>query len=180
MHAVYNNQHFPLVYTLLPNKATYNRFFQKLKESCQDNGLHLNPSVILSDFEGGIIRSIALQFPGAHHQGCFYHFSQEIWRAIQSHGLQVQYTTSDSLRLFIRHLMALAFLPEWEISIHYSELQQRKPSGLPQLDDLLDYFENTRLEGGQFSPAMWSVFECDGNRTRLIITWRDGTANSMQ
>ncbi len=40
-----------------------------------------------------------------------------------------------------------------------------KPSGLPQLDDLLDCFENTRLEGGQFSPAMWSVFECDGNRT---------------
>ncbi len=54
----------------------------------------------------------------------------------------MQYTTSDSLRLFIRQLMALAFLPEWEISSHYSELQQRKPSGLPQLDDLLDYFEN--------------------------------------
>ena len=30
---------------------------------------------------------------------------------------------------------------------------------------LLDYFENTWLEGGQFSPAMWCVFECDGNRT---------------
>ena len=59
-------QHFPFVYALLPNKTiiTYNSFFfTKLKECCLENGLHLNPSVILSDFEGGIICSIALQFP---------------------------------------------------------------------------------------------------------------------
>ena len=30
---------------------------------------------------------------------------------------------------------------------------------------LLSYFENTWLDGGQFSPAMWSVFEQDGSRT---------------
>ena len=30
---------------------------------------------------------------------------------------------------------------------------------------LLGYFENTWLEVGQFSPAMWSVLERDGNRT---------------
>ena len=47
--------------------------------------------------------------------------------------------------------MALAFLPEWEISIHYAELKQQKPSILPQLDSLLSYFENTWLDGGQFA-----------------------------
>ena len=61
--------------------------------------------------------------------------------------------------------MALAFLPEWEISIYYTELKQQKPSTLPQFDSLLSYFENTWLDGGQFAPAMWSVFEQDGNRT---------------
>ena len=53
-----------MVYALLPNKTTiaYKCFFTKLKEYYLENGLHLNPSVILSDFEGGIIRSIVLQF----------------------------------------------------------------------------------------------------------------------
>ena len=88
------------------------------------------------------------------------------------------YTSNDELRFFIRQLMALAFLPELEISIHYTELKQQKPSTLPQLDSLLSYFENTWLGGGQFSPALWSVFEQDGNRQ--IITWRDGTGSSMQ
>ena len=94
VHAVYSGQHFPFVYALLLNKTTltYNGFFAKLKECCLENGLHLNPSVILSDFEGGIISSIALQFPGARHQGCFYHFSQAIWKAVQNHGLQAEYT----------------------------------------------------------------------------------------
>ena len=64
VHTVYNGQHFPFVYALLPNKTTvtYNRLLQSSKEYCIENGLHLNPSVILSDFEGGIICSIALQF----------------------------------------------------------------------------------------------------------------------
>ena len=63
VHAVYNGQHFPFVYALLPNKTTitYNRFLQSSKECCIESGLHLYPSVILSGFEGGIICSIALQ-----------------------------------------------------------------------------------------------------------------------
>ena len=145
VHAVYNGQHFPFVYALLPNKTTitYNHLFTKIKECCLENGLHLNPSVILSDFEGGIICSIAVQFPGSRQQGCFYHFSQAIWKAVQNHGLQAEYTSNDEFRFFIRQLMTLAFSPEWEISIYYTELKQQKHSTLPQLDSLLSYFENT-------------------------------------
>ena len=110
VHAVYDGQHFPFVYALLPNKTTitYNRFFTKLKECCWKMAFTFNPSVILSDFEGGIICSIAVQFSGSHHQGCFYHFSQAIWKAVQTHGLQAKYTSNDELRFFIRRLMALA------------------------------------------------------------------------
>ena len=175
-YAVYSGQHFPFVYALLPNKTTltYNRFFAKLKESCLENGLHLNPSVILSDFEGGIISSIALQFPGAHHQGCFYHFSPAIWKAVKNHGLQSEYTSNNELRFFIRQLMA--FLQEWEIFIYYAELKQQKPSKLPQLDSLLSYFENTWL--GSF------LLQCGVSLSRMeteqIITWRGGTGSSMQ
>ena len=35
-----------------------------------------------------------------------------------------------------------------------------------------------RVTGKLTSPAMWSVFEQDGNRTN--ITWSDGTGSSMQ
>ena len=102
-----------------------------------------------------------------------------IWRAVQNHGLQIQYTANDELRLFIRRLMALAFLPEWEISIYYTELKQRKPNAIPLLDNLLRYFENTWLDGRQFSPAMWSVFDQDGSRTNNHLEGWNSKFNSL-
>ena len=55
----------------------------KARVSCQDSGLHLILSVILLDFEGGIIHSFTV-FPGAHHHHCF---SQAIRRVGQNHRL---------------------------------------------------------------------------------------------
>ena len=125
--------HFPALFICLCSVAKQNNHHvqslsAKVKECCLENGLHLHPSVILSHFEGGIICSITLQFPGARHQGCFYHFSQATWKAVQNHGLQAEYTSNNELRFFISQLMALAFLPKWEISIHYAELKQQNPA----------------------------------------------------
>ena len=50
-------------------------------------------------------------------------------------------------------------LAEWEISIYYSELKQKKVHSLSWM-----IFSASWLDGGQFSPAMWSVFELDGSR----------------
>ena len=60
-----------------------------LKEEAQDKGLQLHKIVV--DFELGLMQAVELQFPMANIQGCFYHYSQRIWRKIQKPGLQATY-----------------------------------------------------------------------------------------
>ena len=117
--------------------TTYNHFFAKLKAWYLKNAFH---SVALSDFEGGIICSSALQLQGVRCQGCFYHFSQAVWEAVQNHGLQVEYTSNDELKILYRPTDGSGVLTR-----------------VGDLDILLNYFENTWLDGGQFSPAKRSV-----------------------
>jgi len=40
------------------------------------------------EFEQALINSIRLNFPAAEHRGCYYHFSEAIWRKVQALGLQ--------------------------------------------------------------------------------------------
>ncbi len=54
-----------------------------------------------------------------------------------------RWNNPSELRLFIRQLMALAFLPEGDIPIYYAELKQQEPSSVPQLENVLSYFEST-------------------------------------
>ena len=67
--------------------------FQMLKEACWNNNIQMNPKRIMSDFECSLVPSIVIQFPGAN--GYFYHFSQAIWRKVQSLGYQSEYVNND-------------------------------------------------------------------------------------
>ena len=158
----------------LAEQNTYNRFFTKHKECCLENGLHLNPSVMLSDFEGSIICYIAVQFQDHATKVASTISHRQYGKLSKTLGYK---QSTPAMMNFDSSSANCWFLPEWEVSIHYTKLKQQKPSTLPQLDSLLSYFEDTWLDGGQFSPAMCSVLEQDGNRT---ISWRDGTGSSMQ
>ena len=46
---------------------------------------------------------------GVSQSGCFYHFSQCIYRPVQEHDLQTDYT-QEEFSLFIRMLAAIAFV----------------------------------------------------------------------
>ena len=81
-----NGQQFPLVYYFLPAKsrADYNRFFTIVKEEMQNLGLIFQPT---SDFELALLQALELQFPNTQTLGCLFHFSQCLWRKVQSLGL---------------------------------------------------------------------------------------------
>ena len=82
-----------MVYALLLNKqqAIYNRMFMMVKEAALNLGLKLSPLSVLSDFEQ------ALNFPTAQYRGCYYHYSQAIWRKVQASGLQEEYKAEDEI-----------------------------------------------------------------------------------
>jgi len=144
VHAMYNSQHFPLSMLCCWTKQ------------------RTTPSAILSDFEGGIICSITLQFPGAHHQGCFYHFSQPIYhkpwatsRVHQQQWTSVLHPPTDGSSILTR----VGDLHP----LYWTEATEAQYTS--SVDSLLSCFENTWLDGEQFSPTLWSVFEQDWNRT---------------
>ena len=72
----YVSYHKP--FCVLPNKqqATYNRLFEILKEH-QNN---LAPQNVMVDFELAVLNAITTSFPDSSKKGCFFHFSQAIFK----------------------------------------------------------------------------------------------------
>ncbi|CAF4446466.1 unnamed protein product [Rotaria socialis] len=100
------NTTIPLVYGLLIGKSAedYNLFFEKVLE--QDN---FQPESIMTDFKTGTIKSVTDMLPNILHKGCLFHFSQAVWRQVQSKGLTTKYNEDDFFRLNIKQLISLAF-----------------------------------------------------------------------
>ena len=63
-----------------------------------------------------------------------------VWEAVQNHGLQLEYTSNDEPKILYQPTDGSGVLTR-----------------VGDLDILLSYFENTWLDGGQFSPAKRSV-----------------------
>ena len=151
--------------------------FHMLKEACWNSNFQMNPKKIMSDFESSLIPSIAIQFPGSKHKGYFYHFSQAIWRKVQSLGYQTEYLHNDQIRVFIREMMALAFIPEWEVSIGFQSLCTDTPEDL-NVGEFTDYMDRTWING-TFKPELWNVFDSNGPRTNNHLEGWHNRLNSF-
>ena len=101
-----NGYYLPLVYALLPNKMqqTYERLLDILIQAKAG----IKPESVTMDFEKGAMNAVQVKFPGCEVHGCYFHLSQNIFRHVQTAGLQERYTAdaqfqgkSDSLRLLL-------------------------------------------------------------------------------
>jgi hypothetical protein len=72
---------FPAFFILMKNKlkASYIMVFNKIRETCM-----LSPSIVVVDFEIGVVSALNQVFPECQVNGCVFHFSQSIWRKLQS------------------------------------------------------------------------------------------------
>ena len=80
-----NGRVLPYLVALLPNKNqhTYETFFKEIS-----NLVPGIPQDILFDFERAAMNTMQLLLPNVEIKGCFFHLSSNIWRYIQSAGLQ--------------------------------------------------------------------------------------------
>ncbi|CAF3135847.1 unnamed protein product, partial [Rotaria sp. Silwood2] len=122
--------------------------------SCQQGNIAFNTSKqeclpgysvhVMGAMEGNCL----LMFPRSNHIGCYFHFTQSIYRQIQQLGLSSAYCNDDGIRMTCRKLMALALLPPPLVLKSFEDLHESvllassSSSVLHSLKPLFDYFEH--------------------------------------
>lgn len=80
---IYNLQAFPCAFVLMEKRtvAAYNGVFLKLKDLLPS----FKPTLVMTDFETALIKSLNENFPDAKKTGCFFHYcqvSKVVWNTL--------------------------------------------------------------------------------------------------
>ncbi|XP_046552864.1 uncharacterized protein LOC124262421 [Haliotis rubra] len=117
LHAMVGGQMFPLVFFLLPDKATvtYDRAFRLLKEAVEARGLQMSPQHIQMDFESAAKNAVSVNFPTTLWRGCLFHYTQCVWKKTQGVGLQGDYNHDEDITRFVRRAAVLPLVPVTDV-----------------------------------------------------------------
>ncbi len=146
LHAMHHNEMLPLVYALLPTKdgATYSRMLTCLDTKLARMGLVLNPQIVVLDFKNAAHNAWTTARPNnpPHIRGCFFHFSQCLWRKLQMLHLQQLYNTEMAFQSWAKMILALPLFPTYEVENEFQHLVQIAPVGIaPTLPQFLNYIQ---------------------------------------
>ena len=103
----------------------------------------LQPTKAMSDWERGSRNAFKHVYPETRLYGCWFHYTQAIWKHIQQYGLASSYRDITDLKTFVRQIMAIPFLPSDLIHPTYSLLQIPTIPEIEKLklDDFIKYFK---------------------------------------
>ena len=84
LHGYYMGKLFPFIYALLPNKSQfiYEKFWRMLKSAALKSKMNFEPKEVFCDFETSAINAVHCIFPKSVVKGCFFHYTQSIWRKV--------------------------------------------------------------------------------------------------
>ncbi|XP_060071015.1 uncharacterized protein LOC132550930 [Ylistrum balloti] len=164
IHAMIDNQMHPLVFTLLPGKSQllYTRFLEK--STMKERQLQLNPTVIFMDFESAAQNAAKSISQGITVKGCFFHFTQCIWRKTQQLGLHTYYRDNEDIHRLVRHAAVLPLIPPQRIEDYwFNAMDDLEDVDLPvDTTPFTDYVTTQWIEGDRH---VWNHFDNDGPRT---------------
>ncbi|XP_054709080.1 uncharacterized protein LOC129218781 [Uloborus diversus] len=167
LHGSFKGKIFPLVYSFLPNKtkATYLTLFKNLKIQAEKFGFKFQPPSAMLDFEAGAINALEEVFPFINVKGCYFHYSQAIWRKVQELGLVKNYVNSEETRTWIRRIIALPLVPMDEVSEAFLLLLEDAPQQTRAVRKMIDYVVDTWLDenNATFQMDSWNHFETNDN-----------------
>ena len=143
------------------DRPTYQRALQILIEQQEE----LQPGS-MCDFEKAFHQALEDVFgEKGNIKGCYFHLSQSIWGRFQKQNLVQTYKENEELRLKMKMLAALAFVPT-NLVLHYLEvLSDDIPA---ELELLYDYFEDNYLgrpsrhgqpRASNFAIEIWSMYQ---------------------
>ncbi|KAI6652398.1 hypothetical protein LOD99_7412 [Oopsacas minuta] len=130
----------PVRATAQQDEAAYLRMWEQIRLLCP----LVQPQQMLLDFEKGAITSFEHVWPSTVVKCCFFHLTQNIWRHVQSVGLQSAYTHDEELAMRIRRIPALAFARPADVPDLFDQVAMDLPL-TPEIGELVDYFERTYI-----------------------------------
>ena len=131
-------------------------------------GLELAPRVIQTDFEVAAIQAAQEVYPDANIRGCFFHYSQAVWRKVAEKGLAVEYRTNPDLQRHVRRAAALPLLPLNQVQDVWVDVLNNSPDlpDLPRLQQFNDYITATWVDDdARFQLLIWNQWANLGPRT---------------
>jgi len=168
IHARTGTCTYPLVFALLPDRqtATYRRLFSKLKAAVEELlNLRLAPVTVQTDFEQAAIRALQHEFPESEVKGCFFHFTQALWRKIQDLGLAVPYKEDDSVKTWARRAAGLPLLPAADVQDVWVDVMEETPD-IHGAELFNDYMVTTWVDtDARFPISLWNHHDTAGPRT---------------
>lgn len=178
-----HTQTFPVVYVLMQSKKEdlYKDVLARIVEIAEELDEPLNPNLILTDFEKGMINAFETEFPDAEKKGCFFHLSQNMWKSMQANKLSASFGANINIFTAFKRLQALAFVPPAKIPAAFDLVSSGAPA---LLDPIVSYFAKTYVYGRNmrnkrsrplYHPLFWSVYsnvlECLPRTTNKIEAW---------
>ena len=158
----------PLAFGLLPGRAErdYNSFFQILKSLVEK---HIGPQElrirkVICDFERAIHNAVSDNFgEDTDIMGCFFHFSQCIWRRTQNAGMVKNYCDKKSqIRKFVTCVVALAHVPPNRLKEAYHILKNFKFTDIEEIkfkDEMTKYINQQWINNSSMPVARWNVWK---------------------
>ena len=89
-------------------------------------------------------------------KGWFFHFSESVYRHVQSQDLSSRYLNNIMVRNVIKQAMALALVPPSYVQVLFNELgQELNDDEREEISGLLQYFKNYWMR----QVSIWNVYE---------------------
>jgi hypothetical protein len=170
----------------LHREILYKLAIQILKDQALENGLVWDPESIMTDFEQASIKAFKYHFPKANLIGCFFHYSQCLWRKFCEVGMKTEYE-SEEVKFWFKKLVALPLVPVNIVDNQFLELLDERDRiyelddpKYKMADDFLDYMTETWIDDNSlFDIDLWSQYKNDGPRTNNHIEGYNNGLNKL-
>ena len=156
----------PMVYVFMADKSyeSYVKVFQHLP---------LNPSSCIADFEQASRLAFTTVYGNGLIYSCFFHLMQSLLRKIQHSGLITVYREDNRVKLQLKILCTLAYVPVVDVQRIFLRLLRNFTANQPNFGNhyhsirsIYEYFWETYVrDGALFPPAEWN--QCERVQQRL-------------
>ncbi|XP_077119382.1 TIMELESS-interacting protein isoform X1 [Ranitomeya variabilis] len=180
-HAKVGNSYPPRLYILLQRKDvnTYKRMFEIMKLLIPN----LAPQKVLVDFEKACMTAVKIAFPHADVKGCYFHLCQSLIRKIKNVGLKTEYESNINIKITLKSLAALAFVPIEDVRCVFDKLAATFPDEECH-NEVLTYFFSTYIEGAagrdpQFPIRIWNHHDAALEQSPKTTNCCEGFHNAL-